>query len=612
MSLFAELKRRKVFKVAAGYAVVGWLVIEVAATIAPQLNFPEWVPRLITFAILLGFPVALVMAWLFDVTPEGIKVDASKAGSKRVFTVAAVMAALALGWYLHERPVSTVTTVTTPENAPLVEAAGAAPAASNVDPRSIAVLPFVNMSGDKDNEYFSDGISEELLNVLVRVKGFSVASRTSSFAFKGRDTGAAEIAEELKVKYVLEGSVRKQGDQVRITAQLIDGTDDRHLWSETYDRKLADIFQIQSDIANAIVAAVGKAMGASEKAAEVTVKADTANLGAYDSYLKARELFIARKDPKESIRLYKQAVDLDPEFARGWEGLAAAYAVAPGWIGNGEEYYPLAKEAAARALELDPKLSMPWAAIGSAEQGTLPIDWATNLSRFDRAIAADPNNATAYLWRAIAWINLGFFERALLDLKHCTSIDPAYQICRRWTAVAYLVAGDEKRALALFESGVAAGFVNGMVHLFVAPLFRNGERVAARLMLDKRGASPAFAEAWFSATDLASPAHLTPDEIKRLFIAKQGIELDSTSAYEFLYLPFGAFDAVGTMSDLDANDLEAWNPVRPDFRNSNGFKKVLSRLGVTDYWRKHGYPPQCRAVGASDFTCDAPKLKAVR
>jgi len=427
MSLLAELQRRKVFKVAAAYAVVGWLVIEVAATIAPQLNFPEWAPRLITFVILLGFPLALVMAWLFDVTPEGIKVDASSSGRKRMFAAAAVMAALALGWYLHMRPVATLPA--TAVDTPVANAAPATPAAPAVDPRSIAVLPFVNMSGDKDNQYFSDGISEELLNVLVRVNGFSVASRTSSFAFKGREIGTPEIAKALMVKYVLEGSVRKQDDQVRITAQLIDANDDRHLWSETYDRKLADIFKIQSDIANAIVTAVLGSMGQSTTEKTVEVPADTADLNAYDAYLKARELFNARSDLKESIRLYQRAVELDPNFARGWEGLSAAYAVAPSWIGEGQKYYPLAKTAADLALSLDPSLSMPWAAIGSAEQAALPLDWALNLTRFDRAIAADPNNATAYLWRAIDWINLGFFDRALVDLDRCHAIDPGYQTC---------------------------------------------------------------------------------------------------------------------------------------------------------------------------------------
>src|SRR6185369_6529035 len=184
MSLIDELKRRKVFKVAAAYLVVGWLLIQVASTVAPQLNLPDWAPRLVTFIILLGFPIALVLAWILDVTPEGIKVDKAPVGTKRMIIVAAILAALAVGWYWKTR------------SAPVTGNAG-------VDARSIAVLPFVNMSEDKSNEYFSDGISEEILNVLARVADLRVAARTSSFSFRAQEKEVPLIGRELNVRMVL-------------------------------------------------------------------------------------------------------------------------------------------------------------------------------------------------------------------------------------------------------------------------------------------------------------------------------------------------------------------------------------------------------------------------
>jgi TolB-like protein len=616
MQLLEELKRRNVIRMAGLYLVGAWLLVQVAGTLLPVFGAPDWVMKSVVGLLAIGFVPALIFSWVFELTPQGLKRDEdvrpeesiAPQTARRMNRTIIVVLLLALGYFAFDK------FVLAPHRdaamlAAATKAAAAKPVAAaqaKVDPHSIAVLPFLNMSGDKNNEYFSDGISEELLNVLVRVNDFSVASRTSSFAFKGREIGTPEIAKELKVKYVLEGSVRKQGDEVRITAQLIDAGDDRHLWSETFDRKLADIFKIQSDIANAIVTAVRSSLGEAASGQAVTVKADTANLSAYESYLKARELFLARTDLKESVRLYQRAVDLDPNFARAWEGLSAVRAVIPSWQGEAEKYYPLAKMAADRALALDSTLSLPWAAIGSAEQATLPVDWALNLSRFDRAIAADPKNATAYLWRAIDWLNLGFFDRALSDVNRCLAIDPAYQICTRWKALTYLYAGDDDRALKLFEAGVAAGFVGGHATSFVAPLARHGERVAARLLLRDEGATPEVGAALLAAISAVPPVHLSPDEIKHRYLGKKNDPMTNSD----FDLWFGAFDQVATSSDLSTFSLPMWDPVRPDFRNTDGFKKTLERLGVADYWREHGYPPQCHAVGADDFGCDAPRLKA--
>ncbi|HEY2396555.1 MAG TPA: hypothetical protein VGH81_11335, partial [Rudaea sp.] len=312
MSLFDELKRRKVFRVGVAYLVVGWLLIQVSSTVAPQLSLPEWAPRLITFVILLGFPIALVLAWIFDVTPDGIKVDGASAGNKRVIAVAVMLAALAVGWYWKTRPV------------PVAGEGGA-------DAHSIAVLPFVNMSEDKSNEYFSDGISEEILNVLARMSGLHVAARTSSFSFRKQEQEIPTIARELKVRMVLEGSVRKQGERVRVTAQLIDASNGYHVWSQTYDRDLKDIFAIQDEIAGAIAQELRVKLDAAPGGGAPV--ADTTDLPAYQLYLKAIALWAARGDKNlhQALALFEAATKRDPKYAKAWAGQALTYAILPEW-----------------------------------------------------------------------------------------------------------------------------------------------------------------------------------------------------------------------------------------------------------------------------------------
>ena len=231
MSLIAELQRRKVFRVAAAYFVVGWLLIQVASTIAPQLNLPEWAPRLITFVILLGFPVAILLAWAVDISADGIRIEGAPLGNKRFIAFVVLLMALAIGWYWRGHR---------------------APEAVDAGRPSIAVLPFANLSGKPDEEYFSDGMTEELLNVLAKVPQLEVAARTSVFAFKNKGGDVREIGRQLGVNHILEGSIRRDGQEVRVTAQLIRVSDGFHIWSETYDRKLESVIALQDEIARTV------------------------------------------------------------------------------------------------------------------------------------------------------------------------------------------------------------------------------------------------------------------------------------------------------------------------------------------------------------------------
>jgi hypothetical protein len=265
------------------------------------------------------------------------------------------------------------------------------------------------------------------------------------------------------------------------------------------------------------------------------------------------------------------------------------------------DYTALARQAADRALVLDPSLSMPWAVLSQIENRKLPADWEKSLAMADRAVAADPKNATALLWRSIDWMNLGFFERAIADQDRALAIDPSYQSCERWKAQALLFSDKTDQALATFEHGVAGGFIENRADSFIAPLLKRGNRMAALLFLNALGAKPELSKILLDA--LAQPDVQHPDA--RAIVERYLGSKDARAVYlSTAYLWLGAYDQVATADDDNPTEtMVAWERVRPSFRNSPGFKRTLERLGVPAYWRKHGFPPQCRPVGATDFEC---------
>ena len=594
--LWGKLRRRKVVQWGIAYSVGAWGFLQGLEYVSEAFGWPGQLRQVAILALLIGLPIVLVIAWY-----HGDRGEQRVSGTELVIITLLFLLGGGIFWrYDHSAE-----TVPAKAASAADPGAAAAPAAAADTGASIAVLPFVNMSTDPGNEFFSDGISEELLNVLVRVDGLGVASRTSSFAFKDSKLGAAAIARELKVRHILEGSVRKSGNRVRITAQLIDAAQDRHLWSETYDRELTDIFAIQDEIANAIVTALRGTIGTASATAAVNVRADTENLEAYEIYLKARELFIARRDLPETVRLFERVVALDPKFARGWEGLAAVSSVMNSWGFDDRDYDALARQAAARALELDPSLSMPWAAIAMTDMNDLPVSWSDVLLKFDRAIAIDPRNSTALLWRSIALLNLGFFDRALADQERCLAQDPGYHNCRRWKALTVLFSGDAGQALDLYAQGAAEGFVFNRAGDFVPQMVSRGDRIGAILLLQEMGAPPRVNAILVAA--LAQPAVPRPaQEAQAVFdaLADESSPLLQRLEADRVRLWLGQYQKVGESRVPDSDLLLHWAPGFPRFRNSPAYKALIERLGIAAYWREHGYPPQCRAVGKLDFTCD--------
>ena len=334
-SFFRELKERKVYRVALGYAVVAWLVIQISATVMPAYHAPEWILPIFITAVALGFPVALVLAWAFDVTPSGVEKTSEGVGTvaarnrRNVWLLAAVgllIAALAIGSYWLWHPwrnasAAKLVTTSTASESPTV----ARPA---IPEKSVAVLPFDNLSRDPDNAYFAEGIQEEILTRLAKIADLKVISRTSTQRFQSKPGNLAEIAKQLGVANILEGSVQKAGDQVRVNVQLLNAQTDFHLWADTYDRKLVDIFGVESEIARAIADALQAKLTGGEQR-ELAVK-PTNNPEAYDAYLRGLALEARTRsflsDQAKVVGFYERAGQLDPAFALAWARLSRANA----------------------------------------------------------------------------------------------------------------------------------------------------------------------------------------------------------------------------------------------------------------------------------------------
>jgi len=427
MRLFSELKRRNVLRMVVLYAVAAWLIMQVAEVVIALANLPDWIGPAILGLLAIGFPIALVLSWFYELTPEGISLEKDVAAAESVthitgrrmdFIVIALMAA-ALIMFAYDKW----------------------SARGPID-QSIAVLPFENMSGDPGQEYFSDGISEELLNLLAQIKPLKVIARTSSFSFKGQNVDIATMAEKLNVRHVLEGSVRRSGDQVRITAQLIDAADSTHVWSQIYDRELDDIFAVQAEIATAISDAlkVKLALVGGETVQPAVVKA--ASTDAYDAYLQGRELMQTRvrQNLEEAVRRCERSLRLDNKFAPAHAQMAFAI----GLLNNSDEGHGYLTTAEVkrraiphldRAQELEPDLAGAHA--GRALLAGLAGDPKSQIEHARRALASNPSYSDAMTQLVSAFTKLGRYKESDAILKQMLVKDPLWFI-GRFNYVQYL------------------------------------------------------------------------------------------------------------------------------------------------------------------------------
>ncbi len=604
MAFFAELKRRRVGRVAIAYGAIAWAITEGSSVVLPALYAPEWSITLIVVLLLAGFPIAMALAWIFDVGPEGIQrtetldkeTESMRIKRRSAFAAVVIVCMAALGYLLYERGV------------------GRALAIEPAD--SIAVLPFTNLSGDPSKDYFSDGMSEELLNLLVRVPGLKVASRTSSFAYKGRNVDIREVGRELGVGTVLEGSVRQAGDQVRITAQLIDTDTGFHLWSETYERRLQDIFQVQDEIATAIVDKLRIELAPEEQVATQRDKAPTQDLEAYELYLQGRAIWKRRGEEniKRSIELYQSAIGRDPSFARACAALAAAYVVLPGYskeLENPDEIMRLAEQSARQALALDPNIGEAHAVLAqiNADRGNL-LDAE---SGFFFATSLSPNEATPHHWYSLLLAKVGRMDAALEHASRAQDLDPSSPVIAANLANIYLISGDDENALMYTQLSGELGLdkVNSGVAIQVA--MRRGEWDKAVELIVEQNDWPeemkdgvalfvrAVHEPEIRPEAVAAMRQLDPEHIKQLNLV-------------MAYVQLGALDvAFSIMQQALDEDEKAWvdqwdfasawaaesRPLRVDPR----FGELAERIGMVDYWKQYGYPDNCRAGSDSPIVC---------
>jgi len=495
MSLYHELKRRNVFRVAIAYLALAWLLTEVAGTLFPAFGIPDWGVRFLVIVFALGFVPALIISWVYEITPEGLKreKDAVREASithstaKRLdgFTIGLIVVALAfiLADRLWLSPRLAVQSAAPVEVATdTVQIPEPEPAELQYPPNSIAILPFVNMSDDAGNEYFSDGISEELLNLLAKIPELRVISRSSAFYFKGRNARLAEIARELNVAHILEGSVRKAGNQVRITAQLIEASSDTNLWSETYDRTLDDIFAIQDEIAAAVVDALKLTLLGDAPQAEPT------NPEAYALYLQAVHVGnqLSAEALEQSNAMLQQVLAIAPNYARAWRILARNYdAQATRGLLPREEGIALAREALNQALAIDRDFAEAHSMLGMfAARYDGDLEAAERHLQY--ALSLEPKNLIVLSYSAGLLKTLGRLDESVAIQEYDVAHDPLHPVARSTLGWDYLIAGRPDEAIATARTLLMLSPGSVWTHsLLGLALLRKGENEAALKAIQK-------------------------------------------------------------------------------------------------------------------------------
>lgn len=459
MLLWEEIKRRNVVKVGIAYLALAWLIIQVTDVAVPALNLPEALHSIVFYIGLIGFPFAIFFAWAFELTPEGIKPSAqvepdqsiTQNTSKQLEHIIVgllVLIVIMLGWQnLSPSPSGSEMAA---DQSSEVKAPPVMPTQPEEILPSIAVLPFVNMSADQEQEFFSDGISEEILNVLAKIPNLHVTSRSSAFAFKGKDLDLKDVADQLGVNHILEGSVRKAGNQVRITAQLIEAESDRHLWSETYDRELVDIFAVQDEISNAIVVVLReKLIGSSEEPAATTVTSTT-NPEAYTAYLKGFQIWQTTNNTEEglaALAVIDESISLDDSYAPAHTVRALIYNAM-----TAEAYYtqekglPEAWKSINRALELDPNDARAYI-VRASLRSAFEFDFAGAKEDLDKAATLNPNDALVFRQLSQYSSSMGDFEAAIEQAKIAVSLDPLNIASRVQESRVYTFMGDPQKGL---------------------------------------------------------------------------------------------------------------------------------------------------------------------
>jgi len=602
VSLIEELKRRNVFRVGVAYTVGAWVVLQIIDFVIDAISAPNWVVQVFILVAAIGLPVVLAISWAFEITPEGVKreseIDRSRSivatTGRRLDRLIIVFLTLAVVFLVGERLVRSP--VDTPPN--------------DIAARdnTIAVLPFVNMSSDQEQEYFSDGITEEILNRLAGIRDLRVAARTSVFSFKDHNEDIREIARKLGVETILEGSVRRSGDEIRITAQLIRASDGFHLWSNTYDRKLENIFAIQDDIATHIAEAMRVSMGISDGQASAPKTIDPE---VYDLYLRARALHRQRGEALlEAVELFEQALAIDPGFAPAWAGLSHSYIVLPNYISAEQQdsigdVLEKSLSAAERALELDPTLPSAIHAMGN--NLFFRFEWAEAQRQYLKALEIDPDSADIMEDYASLLTFSGQFDASRKVADRMIDLDPYVAVFQN-AMVALLDAQGEQE---LKDETIDTA-------LEISPDLPNVQQVRFQDMLrDGR-----FDEAREFSQQMNTVRHDLSDFLEIIDWMEGGAQSEIGAGPALLYSPTLALHAgrydLWLTSLSKARDqwpewyisplLDLYSPLgSPEtlrrFRSDDRTKAYLEELKLPEYWRQVGWPEICQPSGEDDFEC---------
>ena len=611
MSLLTELKRRNVIRAGLAWLALSWLLVAIADLLFPYLGLPDEAIRGLMLGLLLALIPVLVLSWMLELTPHGLRRDRGPPSDnpenvrtgRRIDQVTIVVVLLALGvsavrhFVIEEavqppEPEVQVITEYVPDPLP-------PPPPGPVEPRSLAVMPLANLSPDPANAYLAEGMAEELLNVLARIDGLKVASRTSSFSFKDASVGGREIGRRLGVAHLVDGSLRRQGESIRVTAQLVRAADDRQLWSGSFDRELTDIFTVQEEIAQAVADALADTLGVQT----VRVRQATQDLEAYELYLRGRQLFAQRGDNlPPALELLEQAVARDPRFADAWAALASTWMVMPSYHAEipTSEANERARQAAARSLALvgDHPGALAVSARMAAERGNRQLAIET----LERALELDPNNANTWMWKGLTLLEAGHIIDARGCFERARSLDPLSGIHYGWLGATDVIGGDRQAAeqnlarahglgwrgpasawrlkLALAEGPdpqAAESFENWV---------RDDGRIAQQLREIYRQIAPAVSD----------PAERENARAVLAEAARQWPEKEWIHPYLFAGLTDAAIEeALRRPSDSGQIVLMMiWSPADRAFREHPGFIELAKREGLIEFWRERGFPDFCR------------------
>ena len=438
MNFFAELKRRNVYKVAVAYAVVGWLLVQITTQVLPIFEIPNWALRLIVLAIIIGFPISLVIAWAFELTPEGIKhtedVDLAdkRVSKKRTWIyVTLICAVLSVALFFVGR----------------LSAPGSGASPTGPPEKSIAVLPFENATHNADTEYLSDGISEALINSLSELQQLKVIARSTAFRYKGKQVDPQAVGRELKVRTVLMGVVRQLGDRLNVQVDLVDAMTGAQLWGKEYERKLADVLAVKQALVREVTEKLRLKLTGEQQ--QRLTQRDTTNPEAYQFYLRGRYYWNKRtaENLKKAIEQFQQAADKDPNYALAYVGLADCYLLLEDYAGTpASETFPKAKAFAQRALQLDSSLAEAHTSL--AYVYTNLWQWEQAEEEFKRSIKLNPNYSTAHHWYSIYLLDLGRNDEAMAEIKRAHELDPLSLIIGTTLTYAYFAEGDVTSSIA--------------------------------------------------------------------------------------------------------------------------------------------------------------------